>query len=262
MAEIRTCPICGEAIERIQEVPVGSMREVFGDALHVPRACACRRAELAKLNAERAERERLNAIEERKRRAFMLDSYRTMTFDNDDGKDPTTMRIAKQYVAKAETMLEKNMGLMMIGASGTGKTFVAGCIANALLDAGYSVLMTNIPTLEHELSTDYGENREQTMRKIAKRQFLILDDIGFERETSTAYERTFEIINARYESRKPLIVTTNLTRAELAQTQTMVNDRMYSRVREMATLVMDFGVPRRKAIQKDRRAEMMEVLGL
>lgn len=262
MVEIQTCPVCGEPTERVREVPEGALRQTFGEVFRIPRACACRRAEYARLDAERAERERAKELDTRKRNALMLDSYRSMTFDRDDGKDPTTLRIAKQYVAKADTMLERNMGLMMIGASGTGKTFVAGCIANALLDAGYTVLMTNVPTLEHELSADYGENREQTLRKIAKRQFLILDDLGFERDTSTAKERAFEIINARYESRKPLIVTTNLTREELVKTQTMANDRMYSRVREMATLVMDFGVPRRKAIQKDRRAEMLEVLGL
>ena len=40
-----------------------------------------------------------------------------------------------------------NIGLLLFGDVGTGKSFAAGCIANALLDRDVPVLMTNFPVI-------------------------------------------------------------------------------------------------------------------
>ena len=48
---------------------------------------------------------------------------------------------------------------MLFGDVGTGKSFAAGCIANALLDRDVPVLMTNFPTILARLRGAFGEDR-------------------------------------------------------------------------------------------------------
>ena len=44
---------------------------------------------------------------------------------------------------------------------------------------------------------------------------LIIDDLGVERSTEYAMEQMFFVIDSRYRSRRPMIITTNLKLAEL-----------------------------------------------
>ena len=54
-------------------------------------------------------------------------------FENDNGSNQKTL-IARQYVENWTNMKRKNVGLLLMGPVGTGKSFFAGCIANALLE--------------------------------------------------------------------------------------------------------------------------------
>lgn len=65
-------------------------------------------------------------------------------FENDNGSNQKIL-IARQYVENWTDMKRKNVGLLLMGPVGTGKSFFAGCIANALLERGERVMMTNFP---------------------------------------------------------------------------------------------------------------------
>ena len=52
---------------------------------------------------------------------------------------------ARAYVENWKEAYKNNTGLLLFGDVGTGKSFFAGCIANALLDRDVPVLMTNFP---------------------------------------------------------------------------------------------------------------------
>ncbi len=52
---------------------------------------------------------------------------------------------AHAYVENWKEAYKSNIGLLLFGDVGTGKSFFAGCIANALLDQDVPVLMTNFP---------------------------------------------------------------------------------------------------------------------
>lgn len=54
---------------------------------------------------------------------------------------------ARAYVENWKEAYKNNTGLLLFGDVGTGKSFFAGCIANALLDRDVPVLMTNFPTI-------------------------------------------------------------------------------------------------------------------
>ena len=53
-----------------------------------------------------------------------------------------------------------------------------------------------------------------------------------ERNSEYALEQVFNIVDSRYRSRKPLIVTTNLTLDELKHPADLVHARIYDRVLE------------------------------
>lgn len=61
---------------------------------------------------------------------------------------------------------------------------------------------------------------------------LIIDDLGVERSTEYAMEQMFHVIDCRYRSRKPMIITTNLKLSELKNPPDLVHARVYDRILE------------------------------
>ena len=120
--------------------------------------------------------------------------------------------------------------LFRSGDVGTGKSFFAGCIANALLEQGVPVLMTNFSRILNALSGLYSEEKNQYIDSLNQYSLLIIDDLGIERSTEFALEQVFNVIDSRYRSKLPLIVTTNMTLEELKNPQDLTRSRIYDRV--------------------------------
>ena len=59
------------------------------------------------------------------------------------------------------------------------------------------------------------EDRNQFINSLNRYSLLIIDDLGIERNSDFALEQVFNVIDSRYRSKKPLIITTNLTLSEL-----------------------------------------------
>ena len=66
---------------------------------------------------------------------------------------------------------------------------------------------------------------------------LIIDDLGVERNSEFAREQVFNIIDSRYRSQLPMIVTTNLTVDELKNPADLARARIYDRVLERCTAI-------------------------
>ena len=152
------------------------------------------------------------------------------TFSNNEGFNPTEIGYAKQYVANWKTMLYKNKGLLLWGDVGTGKTFIAGCIANALIAQCVPVLMTNFPRILNALASLRDLDRNQYVDSLNKYRLLILDDLGVGRSTDYAREQLFHVIDSRCRSRKPMLITTNLSLDELKNTADPDLHRIYDRI--------------------------------
>lgn len=121
---------------------------------------------------------------------------------------------------------------MLWGNVGTGKTFIAACIANALIENGVSVLMTNFSKILNSLSAMFDVDRNKFIESFNLYSLLIIDDLGIERNSEFALEQVFNVIDSRYRSKKPLIVTTNLTLDELKHPKDLAHARIYDRVLE------------------------------
>ena len=157
------------------------------------------------------------------------------TFDEDNGKNPV-MKVAKDYVNKWADVLSNNVGLLLWGNVGTGKTFFAACIANALVEQHISVRMTNFSTILNDLFAETDKNKY--LERLNDHNLLIIDDLGIERGTEYALEQVYNIIDTRYKSGKPLIITTNLTLEELKNPIDVAHKRIYDRVLGMCVPVM------------------------
>ena len=114
---------------------------IFGRDRH-PAECDCQRAAREEREAAEKRRRHLDTVEELKRRGFTDPTMRDWTFENDNGRNPQT-GIARRYVEHWEDMRTDNIGCLFWGGVGTGKSYLAGCIANALMEKEIPVHMTN-----------------------------------------------------------------------------------------------------------------------
>ena len=159
-------------------------------------------------------------------------------FEADNGKCPH-MEQARRYVSHWEEMRQENLGLLFWGKPGNGKTFAAACIANGLLvqKSMVSVKMVTLGTVLNKLPGLSAQDRDWYLKSLHSCDLLILDDFAMERQTEYGREQVFSIVDGRYLSRKPLIVTTNLSLRELKSPADMARQRIYDRILELCVPV-------------------------
>ncbi len=133
-----------------------------------------------------------------------------------------------------EDMRQRNIGYMVMGPVGTGKSFFAGCVANALMEQGISVMMTNFSRILNELTKYHADKNEIIAGLGTPYPLLIIDDLGIERNSEFALEMIYNVVDRRYCTRKPLIVTTNLSYQDMTRKDLDIeHQRIYSRLMEM-----------------------------
>ena len=118
---------------------------------------------------------------------------------------------------------ERN-GLFMTGGFGTGKTHLAAAIANELIRGGTPVICMTMIDLLAQIKRTFDRGGSATeaeiMRLYQDVPLLIIDDLGSEQPTEWGSTAIFSIINARYESYMPVIITSNYGSGELAERMT------------------------------------------
>ena len=196
-----------------------------------PIRCKCQQEIYDQEEARRKLSERQAEIKRMKASGLQDKSLYDYTFEKDTGINPE-MHLAHKYVENWDDMKARSSGLLLWGDVGTGKSFFAGCIANALLEKGVPVLMTNFSRILNTLSGMHFEDRNQFIDSLNRYSLLIIDDLGIERNSEFALEQVFNVIDSRYRSKKPLIVTTNLTLEELNKPTDMAHSRIYDRILE------------------------------
>ena len=224
--------------------------------------CECE-AKAVKLQEDSEKAENLKEEIERTRKSGFPDpELMQWTFAIDDRANEKASDISLRYCTHFLSMKEKGKGILYLGNCGTGKTFLAACIANELINQGFSVLMTNFSRLVN-IIFGLKEGKQNYIDSLNSYDLLIIDDLGVERQSEYVAEIVQNIVDSRYRAGLPLIITTNLTPKDFsAESSDIAKSRLYSRISEMCLPVVVSGVDRRKKNSAACDSELKKLLGL
>lgn len=244
------CDVCGEPKYQSFDVEFGGeMRRVI-----TPRQCECARLRAAQYQ----EQARRNDVEIARSRTFQNANAMQCRFET--SQENVNLRTIRRYADKWEDVVQSGgAGLLLWGGVGTGKTHASYCLANALIDKGVSVFITTIPALADSVFDDkFG--KAHMMNRVRGCGLLILDDIGTERDTAFMSEKAFEFIDERIKTGKPIVVTTNISPADMDAADDINKKRIFDRVRG-ATVSIEFkGVSKRAEKAAQNAARLREIL--
>ena len=260
--EVERCPECGEPRQMIVTEASVAMFSALGATRRVgdviSRECFCQRekreAEIIRKEHEAATQRRLAHLRER---GVADEMCRYMTFANDALQGSTPSKIARAYVENWQTMKAENAGLLFTGSVGTGKTFYAACIVNALIEQSVFAVMTSLSRIIRLPFDGF----DKALQDLADADLVAFDDVGAERDTSFAWERAFDAVDARVRARKPILVTTNLSPQELRSTGNIREKRIYDRILGACAVVPVIGGSIRAKEQEQKTELILNLLG-
>ena len=239
---------CKTCDERIDGKPLATL----GKTMIFRISCKCdrKRHEEEELRKKQMEQERLRA------NCFISRNQIGYTFENaDTNTDKDLIRKARNYVKHFDKMRADNIGLILYGGIGSGKTYIACSIANEIISKySYTVKMRNFAQILNDLQKcGFELDRNEYINNITNATLLILDDFGIERNTEYVLEQVYNVINSRYLKTKPTIITTNLNFKDIEKEQEdIMLGRIYSRIIEMCLPLRVTGIDRRKMESKEK----------
>lgn len=183
------------------------------------------------------------------------------TFENDDGENPALIAALKKYVENFPRFVKEGKGLLFHGDVGTGKTYAAVSIANDLINKGYPCRATYFSKIVRDLGSTF-DKQQDYLDEFNRYALLIIDDLGVERNSEYVKEIVWSVIDSRYRSGLPLIVTTNLSIEQIKSPDNIADKRIYSRILEMCHPIHISGRDKRKMKVREEYGEMKELLGI
>ncbi len=147
-----------------------------------------------------------------------LAHYRHMTFNSFDAVSFMTPEERKnlEYIAnRAVAYAEQPEGwLILIGNYGAGKTHLAAAVAQYREELGEEVMFLTVPDLLDYLRVTYSPTASTSFDRrfaaVRNVPLLILDDLGTENATPWAKEKLFQVLDYRYITRLPTVITSAL----------------------------------------------------
>lgn len=246
-AGLLICGRCGE--------PRQCRLRLLGRERTVGCACKCGREAYA------AERKAIEEAEAKKRIEALREAgipdpgLRSKTFST--STQSLQLAQAQKYVDAWPQMAEHNIGMLLWGGTGSGKTHAGACIANALIDRG---VRAGISSTAELLAVAYSD-RPATIRRLINLDLLVLDDLGAERDSAYAMETVYAVVDGRLKAGRPMVITTNLSLEDVRSPGDMGRERIYQRVLEGCQPVRFIGQSHRPEISAEKRRILAEVFG-
>ena len=239
--ELEICKICGEPTQYLVNIPL--MNKQF--LAHIN--CRCERKKLEIQRENELKQEKLAKIAELKNLSLISKRYENVSFESTKNGHNSSFDKAfercKRYCENHQKVYENGNGIYLFGAKGSGKTHVTACIANELLKKCVPVLPTNLfeisKAIKSTFQNSFHESEQEFFERFEKVSFLIFDDLGV--ETFTKNDRDtwlqtllFDLINRRYNAKKPTIFSSNYSLNELVNLRGIA-DRTVDRISEMTS---------------------------
>lgn len=161
------------------------------------------------------------------------ENFSTLSYEYYQGEDLQHFRSAVSLSQKFVQNFEQDYrNLFFYGTVGTGKSFLSGCIAKELLEAGFSVIYFSASGLFDTLAQYTFDNKAKEVLQtfyedLYNCELLIIDDLGTEVTNSFVTSQLFSCLNERALRRKAIIISTNLSLEELRD---RYSERIFSRI--------------------------------
>lgn len=232
-------------------------REVAADSAR--RAHERHDAERAREARERKQQE----LEKRLGRACIPKRYLDMTFNTFPGRSQTAWKhctTLRSYANQFPAMAEKGISVLLVGGAGTGKTGLACSVANVVIREHNrtALFISAYGAVRHMRDTwgRRGRTETEALADLLAPDLLVLDEVGSSVGTDAETASLFEVINGRYQERKPTMLLSNLpmddytvdgvTRPGL---RTYLGPRVVDRFRDDGSFTLAFDWPSLRGAQ-------------
>lgn len=200
-------------------------------------ACAADEKAVRDREAEELELSRRHAAWQRKLGdANIPDRFRDRTLSSyvatTDGQK-RALAFANAYAEQFADVSKTGRSAIFCGKPGTGKTHLSIGIALAIMGTGKSAMFTTVQRIVRRMKETFRKDSEESERDVLNMltypDLLIIDEIGVQFGSDFEKNLMFDILNERYEDRKPTLLLSNLTAQEV---KAFLGERIYDRLRE------------------------------
>ncbi|QUO36439.1 ATP-binding protein [Clostridiaceae bacterium Marseille-Q4149] len=224
-----------------------------------PVMCKCAAERRERKEAKRREYERMSCMTMLRSEAFRDMPAADWRFESAAVTTPQLAK-ARGYAQNWDEFKKAGIGLLLFGNVGTGKSYAAGCIANALIDRLESVLFVGMSDVVNRMQGNFGADRDHYMQSLMCPDLLVLDDLGAERNTSFSKECVFDVVDKRLLTGKPMIVTTNIQLSVMMQAADLDDRRIFDRILEVCVPIRFDGENFRKGNARANIKKAAEML--
>lgn len=225
--------------------------EMFGKKRKMPCLCKCESDKIKEQERIEENKQKQMRLDKLKMNSLMDKKFEQCTFKNwqMDEANKRMYELGVNYIRNWEQMKKDNIGFILYGGVGIGKTYLVSCIANSLLEQYIPVIIISSIALLGKYKKAYMDKQAEVTitNNLQQADLLIIDDLGAENDTAWVKEKIYEIIDSRYRDSKPTIITTNLTLQQLQEKLTGEDGitRTYDRLLEMCYPIRLQGKSRR-----------------
>lgn len=215
--------------------------------------CEAERAARERTEAETREREaRLAAWQKKIGQAGIPDRFHSRSlrnFEADTDAQRAALAFANDYADNFAQVLATGRSALFIGKPGTGKTHLAcGIGLQVMREQNRTVLFTTVMRALRRVKDTWAkgsaESESQAIAALVFPDLLILDEVGVQFGSEFEKNIIFDILNERYEKRRPTILMSNLPESEVIG---YLGERVIDRVREDGGRLVPFSWASRRS---------------
>ena len=155
----------------------------------------------------------------------------------DESARPKMERVFQVCRTFAQTFRPGTMNLLLQGGTGLGKTFLLNCMAQRVLERGYSVVVISAYKLTETLRRYLfnGDGAEQ-VQDILTCDLLAIDDLGSEpMMRGVTVGSIYHVISERHNASRPMILSTNCSVQQLYE---KYEDRIAARLCDQSRMTI------------------------
>ena len=176
--------------------------------------------------------------------AAIPERFQDRTLDSYVATNPgqeKALAFSKDYAANFDEIRKVGRCAIFVGKPGTGKTHLAVGIALHIMKDQRTVLFTTVQLAIRSIKDTWSKGSDtsesQAISILAAPDLLILDEVGVQFGSDFEKQILFDVLNERYEKRRPCILLSNIAPSELSG---YLGERVTDRLREDGGKMISF----------------------